>query len=174
MTRNTFNDDDYDSQSRDKLRFLKSPFAYYSRQERLTRAVKHGQVEAVKALLAAGVDIHAHHDRSLRFAALYGHSNIVKLLLESGADVHALNNFALRVAAGAGHAETLRVLLEFGADVHAINDQPLSLATSKGNSVTERVLREWMAQANHAISSGGRHSMRGAQNQRTRRLPPPP
>ena len=93
----------------------------------LLKAVKEGQTEAVKALIAQGADVNAKDLRgmtALMWAALGGHTEAVKALLEAGADVNAKGSFgigmtALMWAARMGHIDTVQALIAKGADVNA-------------------------------------------------------
>ena len=46
----------------------------------LIKAVETGNVKLVRAVLAAGADVHAMDDEALRDAANQGHTEVVKLL----------------------------------------------------------------------------------------------
>jgi ankyrin repeat protein len=107
---------------------------------RLISAAMNGQTETVRALLAAGADVHATNDSALCSAACWGHTEVVKALLASGADVHAYDDEALRFAAYNGHTEIVKVLLASGADVHARDDEALRWAARNGRTGTLRVL----------------------------------
>ena len=89
-------------------------------------AIRRGDAEAVKTLLAHGADVAAHnpgdHDGGtpLAAAAARGDVSIVKLLLDAGADVNegGRGTRPLIRAAHHGHVEVLKVLVESGADVN--------------------------------------------------------
>ena len=84
----------------------------------LIAAAGKGDLEAVKALLAAGtVDLEARHSNTcitaLMQAGEHGHAEVAGLLLAAGADVGAKGkngDTALSLAAAHGHAEVARVL----------------------------------------------------------------
>jgi ankyrin repeat protein len=89
-----------------------------TREDELLRAVRQGDLAAVRALLDAGVSANTkyRYDRTaLSFAADRGHLEVARLLLERGADVDARDTFyqmtPLGAAAGKGHAEIVRLML---------------------------------------------------------------
>jgi hypothetical protein len=91
-------------------------------EQELLRAVRAGDLAAVKALLDKGVPVDAkfRYDRTaLSFAADRGHAEIVKLLLDRGANVNAEDTFykvtPLFWAADHSHVEVVRILLARGA-----------------------------------------------------------
>jgi len=57
-----------------------------SSDDALRWAAVGGNIRAVTLLLAAGDNIHAHHDGALRWAAVGGQHAVVRLLLAAGAD----------------------------------------------------------------------------------------
>src|SRR5437870_2711119 len=64
--------------------------------EKLWTATRKGDVEAVKALLAKGVDVNAKTEygaTALHFAADKGHVEVVKVLLANKADVNVRDTF---------------------------------------------------------------------------------
>ena len=90
----------------------------------LFRASEHGQVEVVKLLLQAGVDVNAGVDRynqtPLFQAATKGHFDVVKLLVLAGADVNATNTAGrtpLMIATALGRN---RDVIRFLEDVRGI------------------------------------------------------
>ncbi|HUG53481.1 MAG TPA: ankyrin repeat domain-containing protein, partial [Vicinamibacteria bacterium] len=91
-------------------------------EQELLRAVRAGDVAAVKALLDKGVpvDTRFRYDRTaLSFAADRGQAEMVTLLLDRGADVDAEDSFykvtPLFWAADHSHVEVVRILLARGA-----------------------------------------------------------
>lgn len=101
---------------------------------KLTWAAASGDNEKVRALLAAGANVHTEKDHALLCAVRIACSprlprpakddarlNTIRTLLEAGADVHARGNRALRIAASQGRPEVARVLLDAGADIQALN-----------------------------------------------------
>jgi ankyrin repeat protein len=101
---------------------------------RLFAAVEIGDVEAVRACVAAGDDVRQRDPRPilgagntpLHDAANLGHVEVVRVLLEAGADVNARCDFGwtpLLRACNAGNIEAVRTLLENGADPSARNHE---------------------------------------------------
>ncbi|KAI0026616.1 ankyrin repeat-containing domain protein, partial [Vararia minispora EC-137] len=90
----------------------------------LHRAVRTGDDNLVRSLLAAGEDIEARDDggsTALHIAAKEGRVDIiVRLLLDGGADIDALSPSgmtALHYAVLYGHIEIISILLDRGASV---------------------------------------------------------
>jgi ankyrin repeat protein len=87
------------------------------------RAIKHGDVEAVKDHLRSGVDINAldrYGQTALMLAAHHGHEQIVELLVAQGADLNVTAKYtlsALMLAVVAGQASIARMLARTGADL---------------------------------------------------------
>lgn len=83
----------------------------------------HGDVEAARQLLDAGVDIDArdrHGQTALMLAAKRGHLALVELLIEKRADLNVTAKYrlsALMLAVVAGHTEIARRLVRAGADL---------------------------------------------------------
>jgi hypothetical protein len=97
---------------------LASPLLAGTREDELLRAVRAGDLAAVKALLDQGVpvDTKFRYDRTaLSFATDRGNAEIVKLLLERGADAGAKDSFyhmtPLGSASYKGHVEVVKLLL---------------------------------------------------------------
>jgi ankyrin repeat protein len=91
-------------------------------EERFLLAVRTGDVAAVKAALASGVNVNTkfRYDRmALSFAADRGNPEVVKALLDAGADVNARDTFygmdAMSQALNKKHTAIIRMLLEKGA-----------------------------------------------------------
>ncbi len=91
----------------------------------LVDAVQRGDVEAVRALLAAGAEIdepQADGTTALHWAAYRDDAEMVALLLGSGATVRSTNRYGVRpisLAAVNGNASILAALLAAGADANA-------------------------------------------------------
>jgi ankyrin repeat protein len=90
----------------------------------LMTAVRRNDVDAARALIAAGTDVDqldASGDAPLVMAAYLGHTDIVRLLLDAGADVTAVDPgmkaTALHAAAYAGRTDAARLLIEHGIDI---------------------------------------------------------
>jgi len=109
-------------------------------EKALIAAARAGDVEGVKAALAAGADIHSSTDGALCFAADFGHAEVVGVLLASGSHIHASDDAALCWSASQGHAEVVRILLAGGADIHARCDAALRWAALEHHEATVRVL----------------------------------
>jgi ankyrin repeat protein len=93
-------------------------------------AVRSGDIETVKGLLAKGADKNTGDSQfgvsPLSWAALLGQTEIAELLIRNGADVNSRNRdggTALHGAAFLGHADTAALLVRKGADVNATNDK---------------------------------------------------
>jgi len=91
----------------------------------LIEAAGKGQVDAVRALVGLGADVHVRLQdgcTALHLAADKGHGEVVKVLVDLGADVHAQvqdGHTPLHQAALNGHGEVVTVLVGLGVDVHA-------------------------------------------------------
>lgn len=90
---------------------------------KLQKAVKSGDVNAVRALLAAGEDVnareHVTHLTPLHRAAALGHADIVRALIQGGADVSADGGRLGTPLHGVADVECARLLIEAGAEVDA-------------------------------------------------------
>jgi len=117
----------------------------------LQAAAMTGQVEKVKALLAAGAQVNLRVDGGftpLMFAAWYGHTEVVRILLNAGAEPDASSDrkgpptqyvlkegewpladestvgmTALHFAAGRGHAEIVSLLGRGGASLNLVPEK---------------------------------------------------
>lgn len=102
--------------------------------EILLRAAAEGDIEALKAALAAGADVNGVGDNddsmycdatALIYAAEGGYTDCVDALLAAGADVDARDYSevtALQAASANGHLACVALLIEAGADLDAVND----------------------------------------------------
>ena len=96
----------------------------------LLTAASHGDVDVVRALLAAGVDPASTGDEggtALHRAARQGHVAVVRLLLEAGADVDAVDGYGntplWRASFGNNVVPSLvEMLLAAGADADVPNN----------------------------------------------------
>lgn len=106
----------------------------------LHEASLHGQLEAVKFVIAAGADVNAksryNQETPLQSAAMGGNVEIVQLLLSLGAKIEAHGTYGwtpLHFASFYGKLDVVKLLLAHGAVVDARgrdNDTPLDLAAS--------------------------------------------
>ncbi len=91
-------------------------------QEQFLKAAKKGDVTAVRALLARGVDVDTkdvYNQTALMWAASSGHTEVVRLLMENGAWLNYSDtdgNTALIHAAKDERVESVRLLIDKGAD----------------------------------------------------------
>lgn len=115
----------------------------------LLEAAAAGDLKAVKAALAAGVDVNASRSdgwTALHAAAERSRTAVMKQLVAAGADVNArgfLEVTPLHWAAIRGPTEAVQVLVEAGADVNAEairENTPLGAAASAGNVEIAQVL----------------------------------
>jgi len=113
--------------------------------EDLLAAAKKGDADAVKALLAKGVNVNAKNSygaTALSFAADKGHLEIVKLLLQNKADVNAKDTFykfsALDWAVSRGHGDIVKALVEAGAT--GVDDALRSAAARGDSKLVEAIL----------------------------------
>jgi ankyrin repeat protein len=94
----------------------------------LISAIDRNDVDAVKDLLAQGVDPNASDRRGgtlMGLAAAHGYGEIVRLFLKVGADIDQREQgevSALMRAAYNGRSEMVQLLLDKGADVNITND----------------------------------------------------
>ena len=87
-------------------------------EDRFLLAVRTGDIAALKAALASGVNVNTkfRYDRmALSFAADRGNADVVKVLLDAGADVNARDTFygmdAMSQALNKKHTAIVRMLL---------------------------------------------------------------
>jgi ankyrin repeat protein len=114
----------------------------------LARAIRDGDLKAVRAQLEAGADVNfrdADGNTPLLLAAIYAGPECVELLLKKGADVNPANKFgATPLIRAATSFEKTKLLIDAGANVLVKTESgrtPLSLAARKyGNSKTVKLL----------------------------------
>ena len=93
----------------------------------LLKAIKKGDVEQVKNLIAHGADVNCVNvfkESSLGVAVRDGKLEIIKLLIAAGADVNCINTFqesVLMTAVKTGNLEIVKLLIGAGADIHYKN-----------------------------------------------------
>jgi ankyrin repeat protein len=112
----------------------------------LMAAASLGDVEALRAVLAAGADVNA-CDRegwtALTAAAWYGRVDAIKALLEAGASVNhedALGQTPLLFAAGKA-PDAIVALVEAGADVHHASNRGYTAMTAAAGTGHVQVSR---------------------------------
>jgi ankyrin repeat protein len=145
-------------------------------QRALFAAATDGDVAAVRALLAEGVDPdawNAGHAAAIHMAARGKHTDVVRALLDGGADVdlqeEGLGSTALLNSLHARDPETARLLIARGADVTLAGGgyAPLIVAASKSDRKMVELLIEHGAVSNareevhlvralHGAARGGR------------------
>ena len=107
-------------------------------------AARIGDLDAVRALLAAGEDVSAAHGdgmSALHWAAELGHPDLVETLIQGGAALEAVTRIGsytpLHVASAAGQAEVVKLLLAAGSDatsaISTSGATPLHLAAGAGS-----------------------------------------
>ncbi|KAL4724248.1 hypothetical protein ACLX1H_008861 [Fusarium chlamydosporum] len=133
----------------------------------LLEAASHGQLEAVKALMAHGADLYLcnkdgnrHVDQALRLAAVQGHTKLVTLFHTHGADLEMKDKEGqspLLQASREGHSEAVLYLLEQGANTESRDVKggtPLWYAASNGHETTVHHLYDHGANIESADASG--------------------
>ena len=116
---------------------------------RVLQAVFDGDIDAVNALIAEGVDVNIQSGSGwtpLHGAAAWGHPDIARALIDAGADLNIQNDFGLTplyVAAVEGYTDIARALIDAGADLNIQNDfgwTPLHAAAAEGYTDIARAL----------------------------------
>jgi ankyrin repeat protein len=128
----------------------------------VAKAIRDGDLKAVRAQLDAGVDVNARDadgNTPLLLAAVYAGPECVELLLKKGAEVNAKNKFgATPLHRAATNYEKAKLLIDAGADVKAKTKSGrtvLTLAARKyGNSQTVKQLLDKGADAKERNDSG--------------------
>ncbi|MGE0462192.1 MAG: ankyrin repeat domain-containing protein [Vicinamibacterales bacterium] len=115
-------------------------------------AARHGDKDAVRALLKQGVDVNAAEGdgmTALHWAARAGDAELVQMLLYGGANVKAATRLGaytpLMMAAQAGHSAVVAALIAGGSDVKAASTTgttPLMFAAQSGDPRTVTILIE--------------------------------
>ena len=79
-------------------------------------ACRRGDIDAVRALIAAVVDADDEHAwRPIFHAALWRHEQIVRLLIEAGADLAAHNGYVMHYAGEVpGNKAIVALLVQYG------------------------------------------------------------
>jgi hypothetical protein len=140
-------------------------------------AAKHGNVPAVRARLASGVDVNkvltSDKRTALHVAAHRGHAALVKALIEAGADVNKLASAytvkdasasglvhkvtPVYLAAQEGHTHVVMELIKAGADVNQANSDgytPLYIAACNGHDGIVALLIQAGADVRKANKNG--------------------
>jgi ankyrin repeat protein len=128
----------------------------------LAKAIRDGDLKAVRAHLDAGVDVNARDangNTPLLLAAVYAGPECVELLLKKGADVNAANKAgATPLMRAATDYEKSKLLIDAGADVKAKMSRgktAIMIAALKyGNSKTVKLLIDKGADAKAREPSG--------------------
>lgn len=115
------------------ITYLKERGHVMDSQEALCLYSKKGDRDKVNFLIQEGVDIHANHERALRWAAEEGHVDLVKEFMTLGADIHALGDEVLRVAAENGHIEVVQYVVETYAYTMDSLNEAVIRATEHGH-----------------------------------------
>ena len=84
-------------------------------EDQLVEACEVGDLETVKQLVEQGADIHACHNRPLRFACANNNLHIVKYLLESGADINTRYGGFLDIVCELDFLSMVKYLVTHGA-----------------------------------------------------------
>lgn len=83
----------------------------------LIHAVSRSDLDTLKYLHMAGVDIYMESQLALRTACGFGHLDIVKYLVRNGGDIHIIDDDCLKTASYNGHLDLMQYLIQQGADV---------------------------------------------------------
>ena len=98
-----------------------------------------GNALKVRALLAAGADVHANGDDALIFATTMGHPEVIAALVESGARL--TTPMIVRYAVANGHEKALEVLLQASAECGPADlERALSDARQAGDAAMAQML----------------------------------
>lgn len=118
----------------------------------LAEAARHGDRQAVRALLQQGLDVNGWSTDgtpALHFAVRVDDHELTTLLLNAGADVNAMNRYGqtpLHIAVQEHHVDMARRLLEQGANMETVDasgEPPLLIATRlRDSAMVELLLTE--------------------------------
>ena len=103
---------------------LRSQGARSGAETSLLVATSLGDIQSIKKLLKAGLDINKPTSRGntlLHVTASYGHKNATELLLASGANINAIDNQGrtpLFSAVSNAHKEIVELIISNGADIN--------------------------------------------------------
>ena len=124
----------------------------------LFRAVRHGDVRVVTAMLAARANPNARRNRqtALHVAAENDHDAIINILIDAGANLEARNESgetALHKATEGAELAALRLLIEAKADINAQENngntalheaaEPAGVSPTSGSTHHTRSPRRW-------------------------------
>lgn len=136
---------------------------------RLPDAAMHGDLAAVRSLLADNVDVNAAQgdgSTALHWAAYAGHVEMVRLLLAHRASLKAHTRLGaltpLMMAARNGHTDVIRVLLDANDDATAANANgttPLMLAAAAGKADAVTLLIDRGADVNARDATSGQTAL---------------
>lgn len=110
----------------------------------------HGDIPAVKALLARGAKVNRDPAAPLHAAARAGHADVVNLLIEKKADLNAADQSGMTpmmLAARYGHFSAYEAIVKAGADPTARNKKnqtAADLLEARGEVDRARLLRRYM------------------------------
>ena len=146
-----------------------------ARTDALLKAATRGDVGAIRALIAAGINVDVRDQRgytALWNAILRGHNDAAMFLLDTGADPRRRYRYdmtALNLAAKFGDAALIQRLIGAGANVNAnecVNGEtPLSSAIEKKRDAScIRLLIEAGSDVNRAPSDGSTPLIRAVRN----------
>lgn len=99
------------------------------RNKELIIAVKNSQIDIIKILIEAGVDVNIDGDFPIRYSSLVSDFEIVKLLIEAGADI----NVAMICAAENNNVELCKILVKAGANVSINKYEAFHVAVNNGS-----------------------------------------
>ena len=93
----------------------------------------HDHAESIRKLQFAGIDIRAHSQDILYWAARHGNLELAEYAVELGANVIGDENYAIQCAAECGHLDVVEYLVAQGADITANDNIAIRLATMNGH-----------------------------------------
>jgi len=141
----------------------------------LLKAAGRGDVGAIRALLAAGLNVDARDQRgytALWNAIVRGHNDAALVLLDAGADMrrrYRYDETALSLAAKYGDERLIKRLIDGGADVNVVEcvngETPLFSAIEKKRAAQNvRLLIEAGSDVNHSRKDGSTPLIRAVRN----------
>ena len=109
----------------------------------LSFAVRHSNVEMLKALIEAGANVNDPNYPLLHIAIRQGNIEVVRILIAAGANVNDPNYPLLHIAVRQRNKEVVKALIEAKADVNAqvdSGDTPMHIAIREGDTEIEAEL----------------------------------